>query len=950
MKLTAVRSITLFLVFAFFVTVNAWGATATTSVEEYLDTLIHQMVDPSLDSIPEAYGPAPGAILQVDGPDLQYLGTAGFANLEKKTPVNQNDRFEIGSNTKMFTAVLLIQLAEQGVLGLDDPLSKWLPEWAAKFPNGDIMSLRQLANHTTGIWDYADAIIGAAEKDDVSMRRHYTPVELLQFAVDNGTPDFLPGEAGKWKYSNTGYILLGVVLEKASGETYADLLRKRIFEPLQLQATSFPDDVPETDTVVQGYVSYPDGKNTTAWNLSQGWAAGGIISTAADMRIFLQALANGRLFKDQSTLLAMAEFVESGAVSEHIGAKGYGLGLIEFTNGVWGHGGQTLGHESEMRFVPGTDITMVALTNAAYGPILQMRTMAPVLQKIAGIEPQSAAVFPRPEPDYDGKRGLDFAPFIKDLNTLSGARIRQLDELLIPASIPQIQALMDNGKLTARELTLYCMARIQVYDMNLLNSVMELNPEALEMAGQLDRERVAGKVRGPMHGIPVLLKDNIAVHGMHATAGAWAMRNWMPARDARLVSNLRAAGAVILGKTNLSEWANYMDPAMPSGFSVLGGQTRNPYGPYEVWGSSSGSAVAASARFAPVTVGTETQGSIIMPAAINGAVAIKTSKGLVDGDNIIPLADWMDVPGPMTRTVSDAAILLTAMVGAQGKTSTDYTRFLNPEAARGMRIGIEVFAEESATKRAQEYGLPENQLEGAINQLLEQSRLARQLAAPFSGTGVEVIEVDTSELPLGSLTFELLPYAFRDSLDRFLKGLGDSAPVASLAGVIKVNKQDLKNHAPYGQQFLSGAQDTTMTEKEYAALVSESKDTATKALGDVFKKHNIKALITGNQLYAAAGFPAITVPAGYKEDGEPYALTLVGEFRGEPDLIAAAYAFEKAAQARKEPDLDATVRQILDLGSLWKNRELTPWGQSAFVPVCNAAPALRRAKGAGCHR
>ncbi|MEZ4769585.1 MAG: amidase family protein [Caldilineales bacterium] len=304
--------------------------------------------------------------------------------------------------------------------------------------------------------------------------------------------------------------------------------------------------------------------------------------------------------------------------------------------------------------------------------------------------------FPRPEPDYTTKRARDLDPFSDALAGLTTQRRAELDALLADATVLDMQDAMAGGRLTSEELVTWYIDRIQRYDIDTLNSVMELNPQALEIAHQLDAERAAGTVRGDMHGIPVLLKDNIATgDGMHTTAGAYALKDWQPDRDAFLVQQLRDAGAVILGKTNLSEWANWMDPCMPDGFSVLGGQTRNPYGPFTTYGSSSGSAVAAAANLAAVTVGTETQGSIIMPAQINSVVAIKTSMGLVSRDYVVPLLEWQDVPGPMGRTVTDVAVLLTAMAGVDERdpvtqdaselSGVDFTQFLAPEAADGLR-------------------------------------------------------------------------------------------------------------------------------------------------------------------------------------------------------------------------------------------------------------------------
>jgi len=522
-------------------------------------------------------------------------------------------------------------------------------------------------------------------------------------------------------------------------------------------------------------------------------------------------------------------------------------------------------------------------------------------------QPAAQAEFPRPEPVYTAKRKRDFGPFEAALKQLSTERIAQLDQMLLPASLPEIQQRLDTDQTRSEELVAYFIQRIHHLDIDNLNSVMTLNPDALADARRLDRERADGKRRGAMHGIPVLLKDNIAVTGMSTTAGAWAMRNWVPQRDAALVQRLRAAGAVILGKTNLSEWANFMDPGMPSGFSALGGQTRNPYGPFEVSGSSSGSAVAASAFFAPVTVGTETQGSLIQPALINGVVAIKTSKGLVSGDHIIPLVDWMDVPGPMARSVTDVAVLLNAMVDPA--TSTDFTHSLAADAAHGMRVGVIVLSEKRARKLAAGLTDNEEQMPKIVQFLLAHNRLSRLMATGFADTGVDVVEIDADELPLDAPVNTILPPGFHDSLNRFLQGLGKQAPVASLAGVITINDQDLPNRAPYGQGYLIATQQNKMSLDDYHELVKTSHDSAASTLAALFERHRIQALMSNSQAYAVAGFPAITIPIGYADSGQPMGVILVGNFMGEAALIAVGHALEQATQGRKEPDLMATKAQ-----------------------------------------
>ena len=533
--------------------------------------------------------------------------------------------------------------------------------------------------------------------------------------------------------------------------------------------------------------------------------------------------------------------------------------------------------------------------------------------------------YPLAEPDYSGKRQRDFSAFEQALSAYGPNRIAELDDLLGDATLLDMQMLMDDRQLTAEELVLYYVERIQRYDVDKLNSVLELNPDALEIAGGLDAERADGTVRGPMHGIPVLLKDNIATgDGLHAAAGAWVLRDWQPSRDAFLIAQLRDAGAIVLGKANLSEWANYMDIAMPSGFSVLGGQTRNPYGPYDTLGSSSGSAVAAAANLAAVTVGTETQGSIIQPAKINGVVGLKTSRGLVSRDHILPLVDWMDVPGPIGRSVTDVAVLLSAMTGVDEKdpatldaahvAGTDYTQYLTSEEADGKNLGIVVQDDASID----EY-IVALELEGDAADQFRQSMLAandevRANAAPFAELGIELVEVPASALPAAPDLDAVIDYGFRTALDAFLANLGDEAPVSSLAEIVEINNADLANRAPYGQSNLESAASSTLTADEYAAQVEESMSVADD-LGDLFEDYELDALLSDSQVYAAAGFPALTVPVGYNADGQPDGITLIGDFLSEDKLIAIGYAYEQATQARQAPDLEQTIGEIEALSS-----------------------------------
>ena len=576
-----------------------------------------------------------------------------------------------------------------------------------------------------------------------------------------------------------------------------------------------------------------------------------------------------------------------------------------------------------------------------------------------GGQPKSSDVgFPRPEPDTNAKLSRDLGAFEDALAAYTPERAAELDALLADKTVPDIQNLMDAGQITAEELVTYYVERIRRYDLDKLNAVMALNPKALEIARSLDAERAAQGARGPLHGIPVLLKDNIATgDGMHTTAGAYALKDWTPDRDAFLVGQLRDAGAIILGKANLSEWANWMDPAMPNGFSTLGGQTRNPYGPFETYGSSSGPAVAAAANLAAVTVGTETQGSIMMPAEINSVVAIKPSMGLVSRDYVVPLLDWQDVPGPMGRTVTDVAVLLTAMAGVDendpvtqdaaalategsAQPGVDFTRYLTPEAAQGLRVGIVLKTDEDIDKFIKDNKITGAAVENMRQLLRTQSDQQRQTGEIFSKLGFDVVEVSDSALPGRIDVTEVLPYGFRDAINRFLAGLGAAVEVGSLEEIIKLNREDLANRAPYGQAYLEQSQNSSLSDVAYLALKEQHRSAARAVLSSLFADYDIDVLLSdAGQAYAPAGFPAMTVPAGYDETGQPTGIRMIADYLGEPKLIAVGYAFEQATKARRAPDLEATMEQIEALGKQ-ATTSVAPQagaGKPAYVTALEAA-------------
>ncbi|MBZ0285772.1 MAG: amidase [Anaerolineae bacterium] len=499
-------------------------------------------------------------------------------------------------------------------------------------------------------------------------------------------------------------------------------------------------------------------------------------------------------------------------------------------------------------------------------------------------------------PIYVGKRALDFSPFQAALATFTPERAAAIANVLGKATISDAQRQFEAGELTAETLTLYYLYRIQQFDADKLNSVLELNPDALTIARRLDKERARGQVRGAMHGIPVLLKDNIATHDrMHNTAGAAALVDAQAARDAFITVRLREAGAVILGKAAMSEWAYYMTTTGTSGFSALGGQVKNPYGAFDVSGSSSGSAVAAAAHLAMVTVGTETTGSIIAPASQNSIAALKPSVGLVSRDQIIPISPAMDTAGPMGRTVTDVAILMNtltardpndpASASAAALFGTDFTAYLNPDGLRGRRVGLLRFVEDEPWDEA----------------------LYAQAIELLKAGGAEVLEIGSiakEDFALVDTRSVVFPYDFRHGLDAYLKANPQGAP-ESLAAVIAFNETDPANRVPFGMDLLTGAQANTSTQAERDEALAKAQSAARGYIQDKLAAHNLDFLVSFNNylaaFYAPPGLPALGVPGLYRENGEPVGITFVGDYGTDAQLIAAGYALEQVLSGRREP-------------------------------------------------
>jgi len=476
------------------------------------------------------------------------------------------------------------------------------------------------------------------------------------------------------------------------------------------------------------------------------------------------------------------------------------------------------------------------------------------------------------------------------------------------ASIAELQAAMAEGRATAGSLVEAYERRIARFDREgpKLNSVLELNPEARSIARSLDRERKQFGPRGPLHGIPVLLKDNIdTADRLHTSAGSLALKDSIAASDAPLVTGLRAAGAIILGKANMTEWANFMAVGMKSGYSSRGGQVLNPYGAsFDVSGSSSGSAVAVAASLCAVAVGTETSGSIISPASNNSVVGIKPTVGLISRRGVIPISSTQDTPGPFARTVADAAAVLGALtvidrcdpaMRSAPARQTDYSASLVADGLRGARIGV-----------------PRNSFWERAPQPVKE--VAETALAKLHEAGARV--VDPANLKNAAAARELgidvLVYEFKRDLNRYLRRLDASMPVHSLRDVIKFDEAHPEEMLRYGHTLLLASEAAGgVTTAAYKRARAEDLRLAKDGLDATFAKHKLDALVfpgsLGVAIGARAGYPSITVPAGYTEEGMPVGLTFLGRAWSEPTLIRLAFSFEQATKARRPPPLGRPI-------------------------------------------
>ncbi len=487
-------------------------------------------------------------------------------------------------------------------------------------------------------------------------------------------------------------------------------------------------------------------------------------------------------------------------------------------------------------------------------------------------------------------------------------------------SILELQQMMESGERTSQDLVYGYMERIAEYDHEgpALKSVIELNPDAPHIAAALDEERHRRGPRGPLHGIPVLIKDNIdTADKMHTSAGTLALHNSYAARDAYLVHRLRRAGAVILGKTNPTELANFMTFDMPNGYSSRGGQTLNPYGPgtFDVGGSSAGSGAAPAANLCAVAVGTETSGSILHPSSHNGIVGIKPTVGLISRSGIIPISYSQDTAGPMARTVFDAAILLWAMAGHDAH---DPATLSSP--IRHRRHGDFSTAEVGAIAmganapgrgldlRGVRLGVP---LEGYLDRTGDEERriteAGLQVLRDLGATVVEGVKLPTFEHEWVS---RVMIYEFKAALNSYLKGVGPEVAVHSLADLIAYNEAHADVALRYGQKILEESEGTSgsLTEAVYIReRLEDLRVSQREGIDAALAADNLDAIVFpayyGAEISAKAGYPSVTVPAGFTSKGLPFGITFTATAFTEPKLIRYATAFEAATHHRRAPKL-----------------------------------------------
>lgn len=477
----------------------------------------------------------------------------------------------------------------------------------------------------------------------------------------------------------------------------------------------------------------------------------------------------------------------------------------------------------------------------------------------------------------------------------------QLEELMID----DIRIAFEKEIITIKELVLLYFKRIAEFDKgkNGINSILEINPEAIQLAEALDQERKETGFRSALHGIPVLIKDNLATADkMHTSAGSLALADSYATKDSFLVKQLRDAGAIIIGKANMTEWANFMTEGMSNGYSSRGGQVLNPYGfSFDCGGSSSGSAASMAANLAMLAIGTETSGSILSPASRNSVVGVKPTVGLLSRSGIIPISITQDTAGPITRTVKDAALLLNALVAhdpADPVTKTnhelaefDFTSVLKKDAIKGSKIGIA--------------------REGIFEKLSDEEKLVMEEAIKkLNELGADIVDSVVVSTMDTKWTMDVMLYEFKTALNSYLHDFASNSSPKTLADIIQFNRLEPSKRLKYGQTILEKSEQTsgTLTEPAYLhALSFDYTKSKEQGIDATLTENNLDAIVYPNNIGAGipakAGYPSVTVPAGYTSDGDPVGITFTGTAYSEPILLKLAYAYEQATMKRIAPKL-----------------------------------------------
>lgn len=487
------------------------------------------------------------------------------------------------------------------------------------------------------------------------------------------------------------------------------------------------------------------------------------------------------------------------------------------------------------------------------------------------------------------KNKIDIEQFSDELNKMNDSKFEKIDKLVVNSTIEGIQNMYDTNRLSCEELVTYYLKKIEKYDIDKLNSIIELNPDAIKIAKEKDK----GDKKGKLYGIPITLKANIGTADkLHTTAGAYALKDSILDEDSFIVKRLREEGAIILGKANLSEFANYMTSKSSNGYSALGGQTHNPYGKYDVGGSSSGSAASVAAGFSVASIGTETAGSMVYPSSQNSVVGLKPSIGLVSRDRIIPIIEAQDTAGVVARNVKDTALILDTISAYDKndivteevkKHKEDYTKYIEKDSIKGLKVAI-------------------------VRPLVardEEDEILNRIGKEFEGMGAKVTNTAFSKESNSIEMGKALEVGFKYDINKYLK-VAKVNGINNLNDIIEFNKKDLENRAPFGQDLLEKSLEDKTSIEDYKKLIDKNKEAGSKEIDGILKDADVIVSLSNQaaSLYAPAGYPALTVPTGYKSTGESIGVTFVASKFQDGKLIEIANIYENNTKHRKEPNLE----------------------------------------------